>query len=80
MINTKKIIKIFRDRKVDRITKMELGDLGLLLDIPNKVFREVIMGNYRYVIPASAAVRLIISEHITSDFLVEQWINDQLAK
>jgi hypothetical protein len=39
--NTKQIIKIFREKKVTKIPKAELKAMGLLLDYPNKVFREV---------------------------------------
>ena len=39
--NTKQIIKIFRERKVIKIPNSELAGMGLLLDCPSKVFREV---------------------------------------
>ena len=39
--NTQAIINIFREKKVIQIPKMELKAMGLLLDFPNKVFREV---------------------------------------
>ena len=35
-LNTKQIIKIFRERKVPKILKMELEAMGFLLDYPNK--------------------------------------------
>ena len=62
---TKQIIKIFRERNVVMIPKMELETLGLLLDYPNKVFREVKMKRDRYVVPVTTAVSLIISENVT---------------
>ena len=67
--NTKQIIKIFRERKVIKIPKMELEGMGFLLDYPNnnKVFREVKTTEGWYIEPYSQAVALIISENIQND-------------
>ena len=62
--NTKNIIEILRDRNITRIAKSELSANNVLLDYPNKVFREAIDGNVCYVEPSSSAVTLIISENI----------------
>ena len=40
-LNTKQIIKIFREKTTTKIPMAELEALGFLLDYPNKVFREV---------------------------------------
>ena len=62
--NTKQIIKIFRDRKIIKIPKAELEAKQLLLDYPNKVFREVKTMEGWYIEPSSPAVALIITENI----------------
>jgi hypothetical protein len=43
---------------------MELEAMGVLLDYPNKVFREVETAEDWYIAPSSPAVSLIISENI----------------
>lgn len=48
--NTKQIIKLFRERKVVKIPKMELEAMGFLLDYPNKVLREVDTGDDSYIV------------------------------
>ena len=63
-LNTKKIIKIFKERKVIKIPMAELEAMGLLLDYPNKVFREVKTMEDWYIVPSSPAVSLIITENI----------------
>ena len=65
--NTKNIIEILRDRNITRIAKSELSANNVLLDYPNKVFREAIDGNVCYVEPTSSAVTLIISWNIKYD-------------
>ena len=60
--DTKQIIKIFRERKVIKIPKMELEAMGFLLDYPNNVFREVDTVEDSYIVPSSPAVSLIIAE------------------
>lgn len=65
--NTKQIIKIFREKKIAKIPKMELEGMGFLLDYPNKVFRELKTGNRWYVEPTNSAVALIIAENIYDD-------------
>ena len=75
--NTKQIIKIFRERKVNRIPKMELEGMGFLLDYPNKVFREVKTMEGWYIEPSSPAVSLIISENIQNDIGVRE-LRDKL--
>ena len=79
-LNTKQIIKIFRERKVIKIPGAELEALGLLLDHPNKVFREVkTMGRW-FVEPYSPAVSLIISENIQDDDGVYELLEKLLKK
>ena len=65
--NTKSIIQIFKKGKSSRIPIAELEKGGLLLDFPNKVFREVERDKHRFVEPASSAVGLIIQENILND-------------
>ena len=50
-----------------QIPKMELKAEGLLLDYPNKVFREVKTMEDWYIVPSSQAISLIISENVQSD-------------
>ena len=58
---------------------MELKARGLLLDYPNRVFREVkTMGRW-FVEPYSPAVSLIISENVTDDDRVVE-LRDKLFK
>lgn len=61
---TKQIIKIFRDKKIINIPITELEAMGILLDSPNKVFREVKKLDDFYVEPSTPAVSLIISRNI----------------
>jgi hypothetical protein len=77
--NTKQIIKIFRERKVIKIPKMELEGMGLLLDYPNKVFREVKTMEDWYIVPSSPAVSLIISENVQNGVGVRE-LRDKLFK
>ena len=73
--NSKKIIKMFRDLKVGRISISELKAQGLPLDYPNKVFREVETDMHHFVEPATPAVGLIIQENIVSDDQVAKFVN-----
>ena len=42
--------------------------MALLLDYPNKVFREVkTMEGYLYILPSSSAVSLIVAENTTQN-------------
>ena len=77
--NTKQIIKIFRERKVNKIPKMELEGMGFLLDYPNKVFREVKTMEGWCIVPSSPAVSLIITENIQNDKGVRE-LRDKLFK
>ena len=77
--NTKQIIKIFRERKVIKISKAELEAMGFLLDYPNKVFREVKTIKGRYIVPSSPAVSLIIAENVKNDEGVSE-LRDKLFK
>ena len=78
-LNTKQIIKIFRERKVIKIPKAELDALGLLLDYPNIVFREVKTMEDWYIVPSSPAVSLIITENIQNGVGVRE-LRDKLFK
>jgi hypothetical protein len=61
------------------ISMPELEAEGLLLDYPNKVFREVkTMGRW-FVEPSSPAVSLIISENIQNNEGVDELL-DRLFK
>lgn len=53
--NTEAIVKLFREKNALQLSASELEDHGLIIDYPNKVFREVI-----YVEPATSSVGLII--------------------
>jgi hypothetical protein len=61
------------------IPMSELEAEGLLLDYPNKVFREVDTIEDSYIVPSSPAVSLIISENIQSDEGVRE-LRDKLFK
>ncbi len=64
--NTKKIIKVFRDTKKMEIALTTLEGRRLLLDFPNKVFREIRREEASFVVPSTPAVGLIISNNITT--------------
>jgi hypothetical protein len=76
---TKQIIKIFRERKIIMIPMSELEAEGLLLDYPNKVFREVVTMEDSYIVPSSPAVALIISENVQNGVGVRE-LRDKLFK
>lgn len=63
-LTSSQAIEIFRYKNVIKIPKMELKAMGLVLDYPNKVFREVMASDNCYIEPATAAVSLIISENV----------------
>ena len=77
--NTQAIINIFREKKVIQIPKMELKAMGLLLDFPNKVFREVKTMEDWYIVPSSPAISLIISENVQNGVGVRE-LRDKLFK
>ncbi len=77
--NTQAIIDAFREKKIIRIPKTKLKAMGLLLDFPNEVFREVKTMEGSYIVPSSPAVSLIISENIQSDEGVRE-LRDKLFK
>jgi len=73
--NTKAILNLFREKKATKIPKMELEAVGLQLDYPNKVFREVYEKDGIFVTFSSPAIRLIVSNGITDDIGVNKlWI------
>jgi hypothetical protein len=74
--NTELIIDQFRTNGVSKISKSELKALGLSIDFPNKVFREVRHDKVVYVIPATPAVGLIITKCITDDSGLESLCAD----
>jgi hypothetical protein len=77
---TKQIIKIFREEKIIKIPMAELEAKGLLLlDFPNRVFREVKTLGRWFVEPSSPAVSLIISENVQDDEDVDELL-DKLFK
>jgi predicted Zn-dependent protease with MMP-like domain len=77
--NTKAIVKVFREKKTTKIPKADLEAQGLLLDYPNKVFREVYRNRF-YIIPSTPAISLIISNSITNDDEVEKLWKALFAK
>ena len=77
--NTIQIIKIFREKKIIRIPVTELKAMGLLLDFPNKVFREVKTMEDWYIVPSSPAISLIISENVQNGVGVRE-LRDKLFK
>ena len=77
--NTQAIIDAFREMKAIKIPKAELKAMGLLLDYPNKVFREVKTMEGWYIVPSSPAVSLIITENIQNDKGVRE-LRDKLFK
>ena len=77
--STKQIIKIFREKKIIRIPMTELEAMGLLLDFPNKVFREVKTMEGWYIVPSSPAISLIISENVQNGVGVRE-LRDKLFK
>jgi hypothetical protein len=76
---TEQIMKIFREEQIIRILTTELKAKGLLLDYPNKVFREVKTLGRWFVEPSSPAVSLIISENVRDDDGVDELL-DKLFK
>eukprot|EP01038_Epipyxis_sp_PR26KG_P013667 gene13667-18340_t len=88
--NTQAIIDAFREKKAIKIPKVELKAMGLLLDYPNKVFRERIFKMIKvflncetmegwYIVPSSPAAFLIITENIQNDKGVRE-LRDKLFK
>jgi hypothetical protein len=62
-LNSKEIVKIFKERKFINIPKAELEAMGLLLYYPNKLFRELKTIGRWFVEPSSSpAVSLSISQ------------------
>ncbi|RYY69832.1 hypothetical protein EON63_23255 [archaeon] len=60
--NTEAIVKMFMERKELQLSVYKLKGLGLMLDYPNKVFREVTRLGGTVIEPATSAVGLIIRE------------------
>ena len=77
--NTQAIIKVFREKKVTKIPVAELKAMGLLLDYPNNVFREMKTMVDCYIVPSSPAVSLIITENIQNGKGVSE-LRDKLFK
>ena len=78
-LNTIQIIKIFREKKITMIPMPELKAEGLLLDYPNKVFREVKTMEGWCIVPSSPAISLIISENVQNGVGVRE-LRDKLFK
>ncbi len=72
--NTRKILKKFRSQKISQISVQDLNQEGILLDLPNKVFRVVERDKQRFVEPTSPAVGLIIQENILNDLDVAKLV------
>jgi hypothetical protein len=62
--STKRIINNMRQEKDSKITNLEMKNRRLIFDYPNEVFREIITADDWYIEPASAAISLLISEHV----------------
>ncbi len=75
---TKEITKIFNERKATKILKTEFAAIGLSLDYPNKVFREVKIEGRRFVVPSSPAISLILSENVQDDDQILTHLRDTL--
>jgi hypothetical protein len=58
---------------------MEFEKIGLLLDYPNQVFREVDTLEDSYIEPSSPAVSLIISENVQNSVGVRE-LREKLLK
>ena len=58
--NTKAIVRLWVEKKWEKVSTRELEREGFNLDIPNKVFRVVTEGDARFVIPANPATGLIL--------------------
>ena len=78
-LTTKQIIKILKERNVIKIPKSELEAMGLLLDYPNKVFREVSTLESYYIETSSPAIALLISKNIHDDVGVRE-LREKLFK
>ena len=72
---TKRIIKIFKEKNTIKVPMAELEAMGLLLDHPNKVFREVKALGRQFVEPSSPSVSLIISENVQDDEGLDELLN-----
>ncbi len=77
---TKSIVKVFREHGVSRMTVMELEELKLEIEYPNKVFREMKTSIDWFVVPASNAVGLIITENIHSGKEIEALVEKMMAR
>jgi hypothetical protein len=77
--NTENIIKVFREKKVFKVPVSLMKDQGLVLDYPNKVFREVKTLDGWFIEPATSAVSLIISENVQDDVGVRE-LREKLFK
>ncbi len=78
--NTDKILEIFQQNKICRISTRELKSKCLSLDYPNKVFRKVEKDMHFFVEPASPAIGLIIEENIQTDDEVAKFVNKLFAE
>jgi hypothetical protein len=59
--NSRQIVKLWMEKKWEKVPVTELLESGFELDIPNKVFRKITEGKVRFVVPANPAVGLILS-------------------
>jgi hypothetical protein len=71
--NTEDIVKLWMEKKWEKVSVAELLKCGFELDIPNKVFRETAEGTVEFIVPANPATGLILSsglafqEHAVSE-------------
>jgi hypothetical protein len=59
--NSKEIVKLWMEKKWEKVPVTELLKSGFELDIPNKVFHQITQGNVEFIVPANPAVGLFLS-------------------
>jgi len=77
--NTEKIIKILRRKRTLEMPVMDLKAKKLLLDFPNKVFREVSSNVDTILAPANPSIGLIIEHNIKSSIDVAAFVVTQFS-
>ena len=65
--NTEAIVRLWMEKKWEKVSIDELKGEGFRLDIPNKVFRVVTEGKAEFVVPANPATGLILSSGLAFD-------------
>jgi hypothetical protein len=65
--NTKAIVRLWMEKKWERVSINELKGQGFTLDIPTKVFRVATEGKTDFVVPSNPATGLILSSGLAFD-------------